>query len=659
MLPACAQGNREHLMKPLYLIVPGAVVALLIGIVVFLRVGPPPAAPVREETARNPQTSFSAARDLIHKAVDYDDCRYAVQQLNLYLDGAPEKPRPPRKEEIDLLKDREWFGLDDGELAEVQRDSFTPLDAHHLDLCLLLQDAVRSLRLDRLAPREQARACFDWVMRQVQLRDRAGDALPPDFVLRRGWGTALERAQIFLAVLQQLSIDGCMLAVPGKPGEPALRYWLPGTLIGKDIYLFDTRVGLPLPGPRGQGIATLAQVRAQPAVLQQLGLDAKNPYDVSQDQAAKAEVHVACALSALAPRMRFLQDQLAATEKVRLGVDPAALVKKFTEAAQAPEMKGVHVRIWNLPGDPSSPIRVLRGFLPESEGGVDKARLREQYLAQLVPREYFPAKFRELTPQLTAQLLVAFMTPFIPFHTQAKMSQEFLLRWMPDLATPVGGKNASQKAPLLQMNRFPRDLMLRGRFDEATTTLVLMSTELERRVQLVQLRNANQELENWCRQANELFNAAQQAQQARNQEALEQAGERVKQFLQNGKIARAFLEAGAAAPMLHDVTYLLALCKHEQAERLQAQEDQARAEKKAGPKNLADAWLEAADWWERYLKDYASASAAASARLRLARARLALGQRDEAVNLLREKPESLTSLEKLARQYLARQWKAQ
>ena len=149
--------------------------------------------------------------------MDYEDCRYAVQQLNLYLDGAQEKPRPPGKEELDLLKNREWFGLDDGELAEVQRDSFTPLDAHHLDLCLLLQDAVRSLRLDRLAPREQARACFDWVMRQVQLRDRAGDALPPDFVLRRGWGTALERAQIFLAVLQQLSIDGCMLAVPGKP----------------------------------------------------------------------------------------------------------------------------------------------------------------------------------------------------------------------------------------------------------------------------------------------------------------------------------------------------------------------------------------------------------------------------------------------------------
>ena len=67
-------------MKPLYLIVPGAVVAVLIGIVIFLRVGNPPATSGREDTPHNPaQTSFSAARDLIHKAVDYEDCRYAVQ----------------------------------------------------------------------------------------------------------------------------------------------------------------------------------------------------------------------------------------------------------------------------------------------------------------------------------------------------------------------------------------------------------------------------------------------------------------------------------------------------------------------------------------------------------------------------------------------------
>ena len=285
--------------------------------------------------------------------------------------------------------------------------------------------------------------------------------------------------------------------------------------------------------------------------------------------------------------------------------------------------------------------------------------MREQYLAQLVPREYFPAKFKEFDQEVVTQLLEVFLRPFIPFHMQAKMSQEFLLRWMPDLGTPVGGKSGPQKAPLLQMNRFPRDLLLRGRFDEATTTLVLMSTELERRIQIVQLPNASQELDRWCQQAREVFNALQQARQARNPEALQQTQERAEQVLQNGKISMAFLEAGSAVPMLNDVTYLLALCKHEQAERLQAQEDRARAEKKAGPKNLADAWLEAADWWERYLKDYASAPAAASARLRLARARLALGQRDDAVNLIGAKPESLTGLEKLGRQYLARQWKAQ
>src|SRR5207253_10936580 len=138
-------------------------------------------------------------------------------------------------------------------------------------------------------------------------------------------------------------------------------------------------LGLPLPGPKGQGIATLAQLRAQPAILQQLTVDDKAPYDVSQDQARQAEIHVACVLSALAPRMRYLQERLSGTDKVLLSVDPVALVQHFAAGVQSDPMKGVVVRVWNLPGDVSSPIRVLRNFVPEDEGGIDKTARREQW----------------------------------------------------------------------------------------------------------------------------------------------------------------------------------------------------------------------------------------------------------------------------------------
>src|SRR5437660_3059531 len=348
-------------MKPIYLVIPVAIVVVFVGLMVGLRLTTRPAATQQSATrSARGLVTLESIRDLLHKAADYDDCRVAVQQLNLYIDGGPEeKPRSLSPEELELLKNKDQFGLDDGELAEVNRITFTPLDGHHLELCLLLHEAVRSLRLEKLAPLDQAAAGFAWVTRQVQLRERSGDALPPDFVLRRGFGTALERAHVFLAVLQQLGIDGCMLAIPGKPGEPTLRYWLPGALIDKQIYLFDTRLGLPLPGPKGQGIATLAQLRAQPDILRQLTVDDRAPYDVSQDQARQAEIHVACVLSALAPRMRYLQERLSGTDKVLLSVDPVALVQHFAVGVQSDPMKGVVVRVWNLPGDVSSPIRVL------------------------------------------------------------------------------------------------------------------------------------------------------------------------------------------------------------------------------------------------------------------------------------------------------------
>ena len=164
----------------------------------------------------------------------------------------------------------------------------------------------------------------------------------------------------------------------------------------KDIYLFDTRLGLPLPGPKVPGedvalagsplsifpgnlpwaawsqgkrsqppLATLAQIRTRPDLLQQLTVDPRYPYDVTPEQAAKGEIQVACPLSALAPRMRFLEEELSSTNKVSLAVDPKGLLETFQKAAAG---QGIPVRIWNEGGDPNTPARVLRAFLPPDEG---------------------------------------------------------------------------------------------------------------------------------------------------------------------------------------------------------------------------------------------------------------------------------------------------
>ena len=48
--------------------------------------------------------------------------------------------------------------------------------------------------------------------------------------------------------------------------------------------------------------------------------------------------------------------------------------------------------VWNQPGDPDTPIHVLRSFLPAEDGGVDRIGRRQQAVQQFVPWQYMPAR---------------------------------------------------------------------------------------------------------------------------------------------------------------------------------------------------------------------------------------------------------------------------
>jgi hypothetical protein len=99
---------------------------------------------------------------------------------------------------------------------------------------------------------------------------------------------------------------------------------------------------------------------------------------------------------------------------------------------------------------------------------------------------------------------------------------------------------------------------------------------------------------------------------AREQEAtapgsLAEAQRAVDQFWQEGARTFALLVSRAVADTgLAESTYLLALCKHEHAEQLQARAEQLAADpkKKAAAEKTraqaADAWREAKGWWDNY-----------------------------------------------------------
>jgi hypothetical protein len=617
------------------------------------------------------ESALDSVRDALRKSADIEACRTAVQQLNLYLSQNPDKKLTSLSAaEQELLTHQ--FHLDADELAEVNRSSFTLLDGHHLEFCFLLRDAVRSLRMDDLTPLARVEAGFNWVIRQVGLRERPGDSLPPYFVLRRGWGTSQERALVFLALLEQLGIDGAMIALSSEGDIPnGRRYWVPGALVDKEIYLFDTRLGLPLPGPNGNGVATLTQVRSQPEVLRALAVDDKTPYDVAPEQLKQVEVCIACSLSALAPRMRDLQEVLGLGENMTVAVAPAETLERFRAAVEGPAWAGCKIDVWNEPGNPTTPIRVLRSFLPPEEGGIDRFHRLEQAKMELVPWDYFPRRLREMVElpgaaELGQRLKGTFADPFFYFSIEPRVPSEVLMAWLPGLSERSEEKASGRKpADVLTRGNLPRDLVLRGRFDEAVPLLVAIRRELQSHKKFLADPKLNDAVFQWCKTAIEVYAGLIQArEQARKGGAatvsITEAQQRVDKLWQHSGAVLALVKGAAAEPMSAQVVYLLALCKHEQAERAQIKLDRAiRGGKTASTAERSDVenlWRSAAGWWQSVLDEHGMAPTAPSARILRARALYALGERDSAVALL-EDISGLTDLEKTAHLYLAKQWK--
>ncbi|HZT80712.1 MAG TPA: hypothetical protein VFA26_10835 [Gemmataceae bacterium] len=550
----------------------------------------------------------------------------------------------------DLL--RRHFQLDAAETDEATSPGFTDLDAHHLDLCFLMRDAAASLLPEGPTPppAEAARLAFAWTVRQVRLvqqpgrdprllptTERDGFVVPPQFALRRGWGSAAERALVFLALLHQLDIDGCLVCLPGGEGNRPL-LWACGAVAGKDLLLFDPCLGLPIPGESPGTVATLAQAKARPEVLKALTPDEKQhpeakdcPYDVTAEKAKRAEVWVVCPLSGMGPRMRALENVLQDPEgrgpivRGRLAYDPARLLVSCAAAARGESGEAPAVHVW------SAGARALRSFLPQAEGGTDKPDDQGR-------------------------------TRYSLFHIELSLGA------MPPLLVRMEGRlghrmrllAASPALSLLFAPRMPRDNMLRGRLEEAVHDLSDLRNETPLQEERLKANpQIEQEVVEWYEKMVAAYGAQARAEQAGDRAGADAARAQVDALYKQGQRRLMVLIEGYAADARRaELTYFLALCKHEQAERAQARLDvAARAGKPPAEDDeraARDGWANAAEWWATFVQDYPGSPAAPAARTHLARARLHLGQRPAAAELLGDLSGPLTPLEKTARLYLAR-----
>jgi hypothetical protein len=324
-------------------------------------------------------------------------------------------------------------------LEDVKSKSFNALsDASHLDACLLFRDAANSLvnDLGDSPPASEAAAVerynlelaehiFGWTMRQVATHNQEifGDLRwPAHDLLRRGSGTPEERLRVFLGLLEQTDLAGCVVSVKKPFQEDNLTVTrsvpvLAGVLIGKSVYLFDPQQGKPFAGPDGKGIATLAQLQQQGGPAQGL----LNQANLTAAQIKDATISLFISLPALAPRMRVLQREFdQQNNRVHLFDDAIERLARFQAA-------GIAAKPWMSDTHPGEPALLLHHFIEQTKGDPLAAHLAALQ-QKLVPAWGLEIEKQMGVPGTPQSLLYEFDRRFTALRFEPSGGRDLLVR---------------------------------------------------------------------------------------------------------------------------------------------------------------------------------------------------------------------------------------
>jgi len=304
---------------------------------------------------------LSNAIELLQENRTLESYRIAAGQLNQYVREIGRRGTqliPPLDPELDeYLSQR----VSPSQIAAIREPRFHQIDSFHIESCFLARDVALGLTAGMDDDLEKAIRLFDWTVCNVALDSaEATKRAPvhPRWTLLLGHGTEQERAWVFMNLLRQAGIESVYLGYPAdsgestipiapskSPDEPAYRLWLPAALIDGKLYLFDVRLGMPVPGPSGKGVATLDQVLKQPEILNQLSLDEAHPYRVGPKQLGKLVALLESTPGFWAPRMKFLQEKLAGKNRVILWSDIVRVRKSIRQALN----RRIPLELWSTP----------------------------------------------------------------------------------------------------------------------------------------------------------------------------------------------------------------------------------------------------------------------------------------------------------------------
>ena len=283
-------------------------------------------------------------------------------------------------------------------------------------------DAIESLNPDLSADEAgtlaTATELFDWVTRNIQLIEtiepsandvadqRLNDAesVPAAGVRGPGYsrfiwqtivygrGDFIDRAKVFIALCRQLDIDAVMIATNAKDGDDgeadSKDPWAVGVAIGDDYFLFDTRLGLPIPGKTPGSIATLAAAANDAEILNALDLTVDESladdtdYWVKSEDLKKAAALVYFTPEGVSRRMAGLEGSLLGDQRLRLIDRPSDQIDRL------PKPVSLTIKPWDIAFQTHQFRQAIREAVPKA---TTDDRLRQRLEWQVDNEDYVDA----------------------------------------------------------------------------------------------------------------------------------------------------------------------------------------------------------------------------------------------------------------------------
>ncbi len=273
------------------------------------------------------------------------------------------------------------------ELYRLMADNYEPGDDDEAPVDAVIAKLNPDLNESEAAELSLAIRLFDWVTRNIQLdevptyseeeieeqRLVEADSLSASGLASRGakrtvWqvlmlarGDYVEKAKVFMQLCHHADLPTVMFGT----GDEALP-WAVGVLIGEDWYLFDTRLGLPIPGENNTNVATLADVKADASLLSRLDLGVEESladdtkYWVTESDLEKLTGLVFWTSQSASNRIATLERNLVGDQRMTLKLRADETIAKL------PTIENVEYKPWDISLQTARYRKVLGEAIPKA-----------------------------------------------------------------------------------------------------------------------------------------------------------------------------------------------------------------------------------------------------------------------------------------------------